>query len=49
MIAFENTPLGVDLLLYAAVAMTVVSGADYFFGLRKRMEQARRDRSAERP
>ena len=46
-IAFENTPLGVDLLLYAAVAMTVISGADYFFGLRKRMEQAR-ERSAER-
>ena len=34
-IAFEDTPLGVDLLLYAAVAMTVVSGADYFFGLRR--------------
>jgi CDP-diacylglycerol--glycerol-3-phosphate 3-phosphatidyltransferase len=48
-IAFENTPLGVDLLLYAAVAMTVISGADYFFGLRKRMEQARRERSAGRP
>jgi CDP-diacylglycerol--glycerol-3-phosphate 3-phosphatidyltransferase len=48
-IAFENTPLGVDLLLYAAVAMTVVSGADYFFGLRKRMEEARRERTAERP
>jgi CDP-diacylglycerol--glycerol-3-phosphate 3-phosphatidyltransferase len=48
-IAFETTPLGIDLLLYAAVAVTVISGADYFFGLRKHMEQARRDRSAERP
>ena len=34
-IAFEPTPLGVDLLVYAAVAMTVISGADYFFGLRR--------------
>ena len=48
-IAFENSPLGIDLLLYAAVIITVVSGADYFFGLRKRMEKARRERTAERP
>ena len=38
-IAFETTPLAVDALLYAAVAVTVVSGADYFFGVRRqRME-----------
>ena len=27
------------MLLYVAVAMTVISGADYFFGLRKRLEE----------
>ena len=34
-IAFETTPLAVDALVYAAVAVTVVSGADYFFGVRQ--------------
>jgi CDP-diacylglycerol--glycerol-3-phosphate 3-phosphatidyltransferase len=38
-IAFESTPLAVDALLYAAVVATVVSGADYFFGVRRHMEQ----------
>ena len=38
LIAFEPTPLWVDLTVYAAVAMTVISGADYFFGLRRHME-----------
>jgi CDP-diacylglycerol---glycerol-3-phosphate 3-phosphatidyltransferase len=47
-IAFESTPLWVDLLLYAAVVVTVASGADYFFGLRRRIEDARRDRQRER-
>jgi CDP-diacylglycerol---glycerol-3-phosphate 3-phosphatidyltransferase len=41
-IAFETTPLAVDALLYVAVAVTVVSGADYFFGVRRHMEEARR-------
>jgi CDP-diacylglycerol---glycerol-3-phosphate 3-phosphatidyltransferase len=41
-IAFQTTPLAVDLLVYAAVAVTVVSGADYFFGVRRHMEQGRR-------
>jgi CDP-diacylglycerol---glycerol-3-phosphate 3-phosphatidyltransferase len=41
-IAFETTPLAVDALVYAAVAITVVSGADYFFGVRRRMDEARR-------
>ena len=41
-IAFDPTPLAVDLLLYAAVAVTIVSGADYFFGLRRRIEKQRR-------
>ena len=46
-IAFEPAPLAVDALLYVAVAVTVISGADYFFGIRRRMEQARRDGAAQ--
>lgn len=42
LIAVDPAPLWVDLLVYAALAMTVISGADYFFGLRKRMEEAER-------
>jgi CDP-diacylglycerol--glycerol-3-phosphate 3-phosphatidyltransferase len=38
-IAFDPTPLAIDVLLYIAVAITVVSGADYFFGVRRRMER----------
>ncbi len=33
-----------DALVYAAVAITVASGLDYFFGLRRRIEQAQRER-----
>lgn len=39
-IAFDPTPLPVDLLLYAAVAITVISGVDYFFGLRRLLREA---------
>jgi CDP-diacylglycerol--glycerol-3-phosphate 3-phosphatidyltransferase len=35
LIAADPSPLGVDLLVYAAVAMTVISGVDYFFGFRR--------------
>jgi CDP-diacylglycerol--glycerol-3-phosphate 3-phosphatidyltransferase len=48
LIIWEPAPLGVDLLVYAAVALTVISGADYFFGLRKRVE-AERLRRARQP
>jgi CDP-diacylglycerol--glycerol-3-phosphate 3-phosphatidyltransferase len=41
LIAFDPAPLWVDVLLYLAVAMTVISGADYFFGLRRRIEEER--------
>ena len=44
-IAVSSTPLWVDLLVYLAVATTVVSGVDYFFGLRRRIEDARRERT----
>jgi CDP-diacylglycerol--glycerol-3-phosphate 3-phosphatidyltransferase len=48
LIAFQSSPLWVDALLYLAVAITVVSGADYFFGLRRRIEAERRRRELER-
>jgi CDP-diacylglycerol---glycerol-3-phosphate 3-phosphatidyltransferase len=44
-IAVSSTPLWVDLLVYLAVVTTVASGADYFFGLRRRIEDARRERA----
>jgi CDP-diacylglycerol--glycerol-3-phosphate 3-phosphatidyltransferase len=44
LILWESSPLGVDLLVYAAVAVTVISGADYFFGIRRRIAEERRER-----
>jgi CDP-diacylglycerol--glycerol-3-phosphate 3-phosphatidyltransferase len=35
LIAVNPAPLGVDLLVYAAVAATLISGIDYFFGFRR--------------
>ncbi|HWH95050.1 MAG TPA: CDP-diacylglycerol--glycerol-3-phosphate 3-phosphatidyltransferase [Baekduia sp.] len=48
LIAFDPTPLWVDLLVYLAVAITVISGIDYFFGLRRMLREAdeRRRRAA---
>src|SRR5436190_13755212 len=40
-IAVPSTPPAVDALVYLAVAITVVSGADYFFGVRRRIEDQR--------
>src|SRR5919201_882364 len=40
-IAVPSTPAPVDAIVYAAVAVTVISGADYFFGLRRRIEAER--------
>jgi len=42
LIAVDPAPLWVDALVYLAVAATVISGADYFLGLRKRLEEQRR-------
>jgi CDP-diacylglycerol--glycerol-3-phosphate 3-phosphatidyltransferase len=42
LIAFEPSPGWVDGLVYFTVAVTVVSGVDYFFGLRRRLSEARR-------
>src|SRR5579863_5866128 len=49
-IAVHGNPLWVSLLLYATVLVTVLSGLDYFCGLRRRLEEARQAREArERP
>jgi CDP-diacylglycerol--glycerol-3-phosphate 3-phosphatidyltransferase len=39
-IAVHDQPAWVSLLIYATVLVTVLSGLDYFFGLRRRMQQA---------
>ena len=40
LIAFPGNPLWVTLLVYAAVVVTVLSGLDYFFGLRRHLREA---------
>jgi CDP-diacylglycerol--glycerol-3-phosphate 3-phosphatidyltransferase len=42
LIAVNPAPAWVDALVYAAVVMTVVSGVDYFFGLRGMIEEQQR-------
>ena len=42
LIAVNPAPLWANLLVYAAVAVTVISGVDYFFGLRGLIEEQRR-------
>jgi CDP-diacylglycerol--glycerol-3-phosphate 3-phosphatidyltransferase len=49
LIAYDPAPVWVDILVYVAVAVTVLSGADYFFGLRSRIEQQQRERAASSP
>lgn len=46
LIAFHERPLWITALVYVTVVVTVLSGADYFFGLRRRLSEAARDRSA---
>ena len=41
LIAVDPATTAVDILVYAAVVATVVSGADYFFGVRRRIERER--------
>jgi CDP-diacylglycerol--glycerol-3-phosphate 3-phosphatidyltransferase len=45
LIAANPAPAWVDGLVYVAVGATLISGADYFLGLRKRLEQERQARS----
>ena len=51
LIIWNPSPTAVDVLVYLAVAATVISGADYFFGLRRRLqlERERRSRPGTRP
>src|SRR6185295_13897661 len=41
LIAVDPATTAVDVLVYAAVVATIVSGADYFFGVRRRIERQR--------
>jgi CDP-diacylglycerol---glycerol-3-phosphate 3-phosphatidyltransferase len=43
LIATDPAPLGVELLVYVAVAVTVASGVDYFFGFRRMLDSAQRE------
>ncbi len=45
LIATNPAPTWVDVLLYVAVAVTLISGADYFLGIRRRLEEERRAHS----
>jgi CDP-diacylglycerol---glycerol-3-phosphate 3-phosphatidyltransferase len=45
LIAFDPSPWWVDAVVYVTVVVTVLSGADYFFGLRRTLDEAARSRS----
>ena len=47
LIAVDPATTAVDVLVYAAVAATVISGADYFFGVRRRIERQRGEGEAD--
>ena len=40
LIATDPAPLGVDILVYVMLAVTVASGVDYFFGFRRMIAEA---------
>jgi CDP-diacylglycerol--glycerol-3-phosphate 3-phosphatidyltransferase len=40
LIATDPAPLGVDILVYVMLAVTVASGVDYFFGFRRMVAEA---------
>jgi CDP-diacylglycerol---glycerol-3-phosphate 3-phosphatidyltransferase len=44
-IAVHGRPTWLEVLVYAAVAITVASGLDYFFGLRRRLAAAQQSRA----
>jgi CDP-diacylglycerol--glycerol-3-phosphate 3-phosphatidyltransferase len=48
LIATNPAPTWVNVLVYIALVATVLSGADYFFGLRKRIEQQQNERTGAR-
>jgi CDP-diacylglycerol---glycerol-3-phosphate 3-phosphatidyltransferase len=49
LIAFDERPLWVTVLVYVTVVITVLSGLDYFFGLRRRVDDAAAARSGPVP
>ena len=46
LITFPDTPPWLEALVYVMVAITIVSGVDYFFGLRRLMREAEEARAA---
>ncbi len=48
LILFDPSPTWVDVLVYAMVAVTIISGIDYFFGMRKLLREAEARRAAHR-
>jgi CDP-diacylglycerol--glycerol-3-phosphate 3-phosphatidyltransferase len=46
LILFDPTPVWVDVLVYAAVAITIVSAVDFFFGMRRGAAAARKGSTA---
>ena len=46
LIASKSRPLWLDLMVYATVLVTVVSGVDFVFGLRRRLGEAERARAS---
>ena len=40
LVAFNPSPLWVDVLVYVMVAVTIISGVDFFWNLRRRQEPA---------
>jgi len=48
LIAFPGSPAWVDAVVYVAVAVTLLSGADYFLGLRRRLGEAEAEAEAAR-
>jgi CDP-diacylglycerol--glycerol-3-phosphate 3-phosphatidyltransferase len=49
LIAANPAPAWVDVLVYLALFVTVVSGADYFFGIRRRIEEQQKERAGAKP
>ncbi len=48
LILFDPAPAWVDALVYAMVGVTIISGIDYFFGMRKLLREAEARRAAAR-
>ncbi len=46
LIAIRSRPVIVDVIVYATVVITVLSGADYFFGLRRRLAELAAEKRA---